>query len=231
MVGRAGLIELRDDGGRRDLAEEVATYVRDLILSGQVRPGDFLRVEPIANAVGLSNTPVRQGLLALSGEGFVELVPRRGFVVAPLSKQDVHDLFWTQATLSGELAARAALNITPGQITRLATINGRFDEAVEAGDRDAIAYLGHEFHREVNLASGSRRLTRLLGSVVRHLPNRFYASFESRVAATRDDHRKLAAALRDRQASKARSLAEKHLLKGGDAVIEMLAARGFWADE
>jgi DNA-binding GntR family transcriptional regulator len=46
-------------------------------------------MERIAEAVGVSNTPVREGLLSLRSEGFVELVPRRGFVVAEFTRQDV----------------------------------------------------------------------------------------------------------------------------------------------
>src|SRR5689334_8388331 len=92
---------------RQQLSEDVASYVRELIISGRVRPGDFLRTEPIAEAVGVSNTPVREGLLLLSGEGFVELVPRRGFMVSAFSRQDVRDIFWAQAALAAELAGRA----------------------------------------------------------------------------------------------------------------------------
>src|SRR5687767_3286166 len=88
---------------RQQLPEEVATYVRGLIISGAVQPGEFLRMEPIADAVGVSNTPVREGLLALRSEGAVRLEPRRGFIVAPFSARDVHDLFWAQARLAGEL--------------------------------------------------------------------------------------------------------------------------------
>ena len=58
---------------RRQLSEDVATYVRELILSSQVHPGDFLRTEPIAEAVGISNTPVREGLLLLRGEGLIAI--------------------------------------------------------------------------------------------------------------------------------------------------------------
>src|SRR6266849_6256300 len=92
---------------RRQLPEEVAAYVRELIMSGVVRPGEFLRMERIAEAIGVSNTPVREGLLALSNQGFVRQIPRRGFVVAPFTKQDIRDLFWAQSVLAGDLAARA----------------------------------------------------------------------------------------------------------------------------
>src|ERR1700750_1583976 len=91
---------------RRPLPEEVAAYVRGVIIGGAVQPGEFLRMEPIAEAVGVSNTPVREGLLLLRSEGFVRLVPRRGFVVEPFTQQDVRDLFWAEAQLAGELAAR-----------------------------------------------------------------------------------------------------------------------------
>src|SRR6478672_4058053 len=114
------------NGGRRQLPEEVAAYVRELIMSGRIRPGEFLRMEPIAEAVGVSNTPVREGLLLLNSEGFVQLVPRRGFVVASFTPQDVRDIFWAQAQLASELAARAAKNITPEQVAKLEAIDEEF---------------------------------------------------------------------------------------------------------
>jgi DNA-binding GntR family transcriptional regulator len=204
--------------------------VRELIMSGQVRPGEFLRMEPIAEAIGVSNTPVREGLLSLRSEGFVELVPRRGFVVAPVSRQDVHDLFWAQAQLAGELGARAAAVITPAQIDDLEAINERLGAAVAAQDRRAVAILGHDFHRQINLAAGSHRLTLLLGSVVRHLPNRFYASLEGRLAAIGNDHPQMIAALRDRDAARVRELTEEHILHGAQGVLAMLEPNGPWSD-
>src|SRR5919199_4714709 len=138
------VVPIRDSGSRRQqLPEEVATYVRELIISGAVRPGEFLRMEPIAEAVGVSNTPVREGLLALRSEGFVQLVPRRGFVVAPFTAQDVRDLFWAQAQLAGELAARAAKKITPEQIADLEDLVQQWEKATDAGDQAALAQLGH----------------------------------------------------------------------------------------
>lgn len=67
-------------GRRRQLSDEVADYVRELIMSGQVRHGEFLRLERVADDLGISVTPVREALLSLRGEGFVTLEPRRGFM-------------------------------------------------------------------------------------------------------------------------------------------------------
>lgn len=215
---------------RQQLPEEVASYVRELIISGTVRPGDFLRMDRIAEAIGVSNTPVREGLLALRSEGFVRQVPRKGFVVAPFTRQDIHDLFWAQATLAGELAARAAEQITPEQLARLDALVPKYGEAIDAKDDEAIASLGHAFHREVNLAANSYRLALLLGAVVKHLPNRFYATIEGQVDATHHEHPEIVEALRQGDATLARSIMEKHIAQGADRLIETLEHRGMWSE-
>ncbi|MEV8047259.1 GntR family transcriptional regulator [Streptomyces griseoluteus] len=219
------------DSKRQQLSEEVASYVREMIISGQVRPGDFLRMEPIAEAVGVSNTPVREGLLSLSGEGFIELVPRRGFVVTPFTRQDVRDLFWVQAQLGGELAARAANEITTEQLDGLEAIARQQENAIEEGDEDGMIEFGHAFHRQINLAADSPRLALLLRSVVKHLPNRFYLSIEGRAAATREEHPLILEALRRRSARMARSLMEQHILDSADHLIETLEKRGLWKED
>lgn len=63
---------------RPQLSEEVADHVRTRIMSGQVRPGDFVRLDETAASLGVSVTPVREALLTLRGEGLVDLVPGAG---------------------------------------------------------------------------------------------------------------------------------------------------------
>jgi DNA-binding GntR family transcriptional regulator len=219
----------RDRGSRRtQLPEEVATYVRELIVSGAVQPGEFLRMERIAEALGVSNTPVREGLLALRSEGFVRLEPRRGFVVAPFTRHDVRDLFWAQARLGGELAARATENLTPAQLVRLQGCIDQYEVAVPNGDKEAIADIGHQFHREVNLAAASHHLALLQGAVVKRLPNRFYATIEGQIAATRREHPLLLEQFRRRDARQARAVMERHILDGAGRLIETIERQGLW---
>jgi DNA-binding GntR family transcriptional regulator len=215
---------------RRQLPEEVAAYVRELIMSGSVRQGDFLRMERIAEAVGVSNTPVREGLLALSNQGFVRQIPRRGFVVAPFTQQDIRDLFWAQALLAGELAGRAAKKMTAERLARLDRIVEAHDTASASDDKPAISDLGHAFHREINLAADSSRLAMLLGSVVRLLPLDFYAKIAGWVDAAHHEHPEIVEALRRKNATKAKKLMEHHIAHGADELIETLEKRGFWSD-
>ncbi len=188
-------------------------------------------MEPIAKAVGVSNTPVREGLLILRNDGFVTLEPRRGFVVSKFSRQDVRDLFWVQANLAGELAARAATAISTEALTDLADLIAQYEQAVVGGNTDLVARLGHSFHRRINLAADSERLTLLLGSVVKHLTNRFYTAIEGHVDGTLQDHPAILDAMRKRKPKVARQLMEAHILAGADRLIASLDELGLWADE
>ena len=90
------------------LSEKATAHIRGHIMSGELRPGTLVRPETIGEDLGISATPAREALQALRVEGSLELVPRRGFVVGPLTGQDILDLFQVQALIGGELAARAA---------------------------------------------------------------------------------------------------------------------------
>ena len=122
-------------------------------MSGNLRPGDFIRQERIADELELSATPVREGLLSLRGEGFVELKPRRGFVVAPLSASDVRDLFTAQALLAGELVSRAAVRMGPDDLRALTEVHEALLKAAADGDGDLVESLNHDFHRRINRAA------------------------------------------------------------------------------
>jgi DNA-binding GntR family transcriptional regulator len=183
-------------------------------------------MERIAEAIGVSNTPVREGLLALTNQGYVRQVPRRGFVVEPFSQQDIRDLFWAQAVLAGELGARAAKKITSEQLARLEQIMQLHDLASAKHDGTALADLGHAFHREIHLAAQSMRLAMLLGSVVRTLPLDFYATITRWVEDAHNEHPQIVQALRKGDARKTKRLMEEHITHGADRLIESLESRG-----
>jgi DNA-binding GntR family transcriptional regulator len=215
-------------GRRRQLSDEVAAYVRELIMSGQVGHGEFLRLERIAEDLGISVTPVREALLSLRGEGFVTLEPRRGFMPAPLSRQDVQDLFEAQAYFAGELAARAAEKIAPAELEALERTQGLLERA--AGDRDAegIERANHQFHRVINLSAQSPKTAWLLQLVVRYAPRRFYPSIQGWPQASVDDHQIVLAALRAGDADAARNAMRAHIRHAGTLLIVHLEAQGFW---
>jgi DNA-binding GntR family transcriptional regulator len=162
---------------RRQLGDEAASYVRDLIMSGELRGGQFIRPEAIAETLGISATPVREGLLALRGEGFVLLEPRRGFAVAPMSANDIRDIFAAHSLLAGELAARAARRMGPDDLAGLERLQIQVETAAERGNLDELEELNWNFHRSINRLAEAPKISLLVGVVVRCVPNRLYTGW------------------------------------------------------
>jgi DNA-binding GntR family transcriptional regulator len=200
---------------RAQLSDEAATYVRELIMSGQLRASEFVRIEKVAEDLGISVTPVREGLLALRGEGFLHLEPRRGFMVAPLTGDDVQDLFWVQAQLAGELASRAAERISEDGIAALERLQDDLDRALSEGDLAAVEEYNHQFHRLMNLAADAPKLAWFLGLSVRYVPRRFYDRIGGWPDASLHDHVPVLEALKTRAPEAARTAMQEHILHIG----------------
>jgi len=183
---------------RAQLSDEVAGHLRTAIMSGKLRPGTFIRLDETAAELGVSITPVREALLKLRGEGMVQLEPHRGHFVLPLTRQDVNDIFWLQATIARELAASATDHITDVEIDELDHINEALAGAVGSGDAESIATIEFAFHRVFNQASGRIKLAWFLLNAARYMPALIYAGDPQWGEAAVDHHRQLVAALRRR---------------------------------
>jgi DNA-binding GntR family transcriptional regulator len=192
-------------------------------MTGEAKPGEFLRIERIAEAVGVSQTPVREGL--------VELLPRRGFIVSPITAQDITDLYWVQAAISGELAARAAQLITDEQIAILEDNVRQYRRAASAEDWELTQELGSDFHGEVAVAAQSKRLALLLDQVTSSLPSRYMVWGVGNPRKTVREHPRLVNALKKRDSKLARSLMTTHMVEQGERLVEVLEERGLWSDQ
>lgn len=211
---------------RAALSKEVADTIRSLIMSGELRQGEFIRLDRVAEELSVSVTPVREGLLMLQGEGFVTLEPRRGFVVAPLSASDVADIFYVQASLAGELAARAKRNLTRSQLEGLNRLQASLKAAFALGHiEDEAVTANHEFHRMINLSAESPKLAWFLALAVRCVPTRFFATIEGWGRASIDDHARILQAFEDGDAEDARRTMADHYRHAGDLLVAHLAWR------
>jgi DNA-binding GntR family transcriptional regulator len=214
---------------REQLSDEVAGHLRGAIMSGTLRPGTFIRLDETAAQLGVSITPVREALRTLRGEGMVQLEPHRGHVVAPLSRRDIEDLFWLQATIAKELAATAAKRITDEEISELEGLNDGLAAAVEAGDPDEIAAAEFAFHRGFNHTTGRIKLAWFQLHVARYMPPRIYAADPEWGPATVNNHRNLIAALRRRDVRTVVMLTDSQFKDGSQRMTARLDESGIWS--
>jgi DNA-binding GntR family transcriptional regulator len=213
---------------RTQLSDEVAGHLRAAIMSGTLRPGTFIRLDETAAKLGVSITPVREALLKLRGEGMVQLEPHRGHVVLPLTRQDIDDIFWLQATIAKELAATATDRITDAEIDELDHLNEALAAAVSSGDPEAIAAIEFSFHRVFNQASGRIKLAWFLLNAARYMPVLVYSADPDWGAAAVENHRQLVAALRRRDTAAVVEHTTSQFTDGARRLTEKLERSGVW---
>jgi DNA-binding GntR family transcriptional regulator len=210
---------------RRPLSEEVASHVRSLIMSGTLRAGQFVRLDRIAEELDVSATPVREGLQSLRGEGFLSFEPRRGFMVAPLSPDDVQDLFLVQADVAGELAARAAAVATPQVVAEVRALQAALSQALADGRPEDVVDLNHQVHRKINRLAEAPKLAWMLGVAVRYVPEPFFLTIEGWREASLHDHDEVLDALEANDPDRARAAMRAHILHAGQLLADHLRAR------
>lgn len=210
------------------LKTAAAQEIRRRIFSGEMRPGDKVDQDVIADYLGISKVPVREALIALDMEGMVYLAPRRGAFVAMMTRDDVRDHYWILGVVSGRTAARAAAKISEPTLDALEQILRRMEESDSSAERELLNF---DFHRLINRSAGSRRLIaelKVLGSAG---PHGFYESHLEWPETADRDHRDILAALRARSVADAQNVTEAHFVRGGDHAVAMLESRGFWESD
>jgi DNA-binding GntR family transcriptional regulator len=147
--------------------ELVYQRTRRAILTGDYPPGSPLRLQELAARNGVSMIPVREALRLLEAEGFVESIPNRGARVAPLSMEDMLDVYRTRIVLEVEALRQAIPNITPVMLAKARRLNEKIvRQFIQRG------YSTFEDHRAFHFAlyepSGSKWLMKLIAIVWDH---------------------------------------------------------------
>lgn len=234
MVGDAstGDVALPDapafDGAT--VSNGVREYVRSLIMTGRIRAGDRLRVEHIAAELKISVTPVREALVELLADGFVERRPRRGYVVATLTRSGFEDRVLVLAMVTAELAARAAGTISPVDLDAIEQLQQSLIEHDARDDRVGSERLNHSFHRTINMAAHSPELAWTAGRFARYVPRHIGLEWKSRPRTCSYAHTRVIQALRSGNADTARTAMFDHMVEASKLLSDDLQRSGLWPD-
>ncbi|MDR3661494.1 MAG: GntR family transcriptional regulator [Mycobacterium sp.] len=212
------------------LSDDVARFVRRRIFNGTFPAGEYLRLDQLATELGVSVTPVREALLNLRAEGLLVLHPRRGFMVLEVTARDVSDVAMVQAFVGGELAARAAANITADQVAELTRIQDALEQAYQHTDVDRMVRLNHEFHRLINVVADSPKLTQFMSGITRYAPEAVFPTLAGWPDLSIRDHRRVIAALTSGDAAAARAAMAEHFEVGVEPLTAHLSERGVIRD-
>lgn len=143
-------------------------HIRGEILAGSLAPGEQLREEQLAEACGVSRTPVREALRLLEAEHFVRRSGSQRTFVNDWSFDEIEESFALRAMLEGRAAARAATRVAPDLIARLEGHNRAIAGSISGSALDVRTFLDHNqaFHALVLEAARSTTLGQLLAAIV-----------------------------------------------------------------
>lgn len=141
-------------------AERVYTHIKQAVLDRRYEGGTLLTEGELAEAVGVSRTPVREALLKLEMEGLLKLYPKKGALVLAVSAQEIADVVETRLLVE-EFAVRKAVPAPPRLLVRLEELLAEQKQRAEAGDLAAVAATDRSFHAEIVRHAGNEILSRL----------------------------------------------------------------------
>jgi DNA-binding GntR family transcriptional regulator len=205
--------------------------VRDQILSRRARPGDILRLGPIAQEMDVSITPVREALLLLAQDGWVVQEPNRGFRVTATRREDVEDTYLMWAFAEGELAVRAMNRATPGELAELQSIDARLHALGDDDTGPAGLELNRLLHSTLHRIADAPKLVWFTDAARRLIPLEFWFSFDTVPgwrALNRTAHTSIIDCMVRGDAEGARAASRQHFIATGNLLLEWLDSISFW---
>jgi len=207
---------------RRSLGQHVYSHLRQAILRGDLRPGSRLVESRLAEAFGISRTPVREGIHKLEQEHLVRQGPSGGFFVAGLTRGEIQETFGIRAVLESYAARLAAVQHEEKELAPLEAKIHQYQKCMDRGDFDCLLRVNTEFHDHLYALSHSPRLIHMINDL-RDQIYRFrqvLLKSEEWARVSNEDHQRMIAFIRRRDAEGVERLVRDHILRGQDVVLE-----------
>lgn len=211
---------------RPSLHEEIVAEVRQLILDGELAPGEWIAEMKLCGDLGISRTPLREALKVLASEELVFLEQNRGTRVAPVTFEDMVAQFEFMEALQMLAGRLAAARATTAELDTLNAMHREMVRLHEAGDRPRYFALNQEVHTHIARAARNPALfSAHEGSAGKIRRARYQANLSyDRWAESMAEHEAFIAALTAREGERAGHLLSEHLRRTGDAVCDALKA-------
>lgn len=193
--------------------DSILAVLRTEIIDGRLPAGARLKEEAVASRFGVSRVPVREALLQLESEGFVDAEKYKGATVSTRSQQHVIELMQVRRGLEVLAASLAAERRGGDHVDELGAVVERGKRAGDAGALAELPPLILEFHQSVACAAGNAELARILDGLLQRIAWGFELEIEDRVATSWSDHAAIATAILGGSPAQAGYLMDEHIRK------------------
>ncbi len=200
--------------------------LRQMILSGELAPGERLNEASLTELLQVSRTPLREAFRTLAGEGLIALPPSRGAYVTALSGTDVRHLFELLAGLEMTAADLASHRATDQELATIVALTHSLDSAYKRGDRPQYFALNQCIHESLVRYARNPLLEESYNNLNARLRRERFRSTTDlpRWGEAMAEHLELANVLMARDHAAVRRIMYDHLLSGSEVSIELLTA-------
>jgi DNA-binding GntR family transcriptional regulator len=149
------------------LSHRVYDDLRELLLAGQVQPGQKVTLKGLSDALGTSQMPVREAVRQLAAEGALEILPNKGIRVPLMTKDRFRELLQIRLALEGLAVEQAAQRITPEELNQAAGIHESLSLEMNRSKPDVsvIVQLNKQLHFAIYRASQMPQLVGMIESI------------------------------------------------------------------
>jgi DNA-binding GntR family transcriptional regulator len=199
--------------------------IRRRILENRYTPSQQVLEHELAADLGMSRTPVREALVRLQNENFVQIVPRHGMRVVPLSLRDLYDMYEVLTALELTAIDRLVKSRPDGRVLRpLEEALDEMDSALAQGSVDRWVKGDESFHRLLIDGCGNLRLAAMANSIWEqgHRARTATVRLRPDLAQSNREHRALVDAIRKGDARTARSQHAKHRERTSGEIMRLL---------
>ncbi|MCW2240504.1 GntR family transcriptional regulator [Azospirillum canadense] len=197
----------------RSMAQKAYNEIKALILSNELQGGAHILEEELASMLGMSRTPLREALVQLQNEGHIQIVPRRGIRVVPLTINDLKEIYDILQALEAHAAESISQRADRKEITaHLSDIVDEMRAALAADDLDRWAKANERFHRDLVMYAGNGRLEQFCRTLLdqSHRVRVFTLRLRKPPIRSTENHAELVKAMRDGNADLAHAIHVAH---------------------
>ncbi len=214
-----------DDAARNaPLSKVLCDQLESMIVSGQMKPGERLNEQQLAQRFGVSRGPIREAVRALEGAGFVEAVTNKGVFVRQLTVAEVRELYDVRAALFGLAGRLLAERSSEATVSKLEALLTAMEQAAANRDFDAYYPLNLTFHEAIVDGSGNQTLAAQYRAFVKRL-NLFRARSLVQgggLAVSNREHREMVAAIAARDPVWAMEAHWRHVASAKDRLLKVV---------
>jgi DNA-binding GntR family transcriptional regulator len=198
-------------------------YIRRLIFEGELRPGERVPQDELAQDLGISRIPIREALIALESGGWVSIELHRGAFVTALDEQAVRDHYELYGLVYGFAAKRALARKAPGLEDELAKLADAFNETDDPEELESLAI---DFHAAITGAARSPRINVVLRAMSGLVPGNFFELVPAAIEGERRGLTAIARAMKRRDGDRAAIEYQRMMRRQADNVVAVFRERG-----